>query len=188
MPSALEHFDSHFAPYYLQAFDDGNKRVSRLAANIPLMLYNCAPLSFMELSREPYTLAMFGIYEQTDCSLAVELFAATYRRSIRKYATLMKSFGLPDPFRIQRREALNQVVQRVVRERIGLAAAILELGLPADQLSTHRHGRRRSGPPGGTQLRAIPDYLATNGELDCRWPADLARCQNRLPSLLAKET
>ena len=53
---------------YLQAFDDGNKCVSRLAANIPLMLYNCAPLSFMDVSREAYTLAMLGIYEQTDCS------------------------------------------------------------------------------------------------------------------------
>lgn len=117
---------------YLQAFDDGNKRVSRLAANIALMLYNCAPLSFMEVSREAYTLAMLGIYEQTDCSLAVDLFAATYRRSIRKYATLMESFGLPDPFRIQHREALNQFVQRVVRERTGLAAAILELDLPTE--------------------------------------------------------
>jgi Fic family protein len=117
---------------YLQAFDDGNKRVSRLAANIPLMLYNCAPLSFMEVSREAYTLAMLGIYEQTDCSLAVDLFAATYRRSIRKYATLMESFGLPDPFRIQYREMLNQVIQQVVRQRIGLTTVILELGLPVE--------------------------------------------------------
>ena len=59
--------------------------------------------------------------------------AGTYaRRSIRKYAILMESFGLPDPFRVQHREALNQVIQRVVRERIGLAAAILELGLPTE--------------------------------------------------------
>ncbi|MGJ7550520.1 Fic family protein [Pseudomonas alloputida] len=32
---------------YLQPFEDGNKRTSRLAANIPLMLYNCSPLSFL---------------------------------------------------------------------------------------------------------------------------------------------
>ncbi len=31
---------------YLQPFEDGNKRCSRLAANIPLMLYNCAPCLF----------------------------------------------------------------------------------------------------------------------------------------------
>jgi hypothetical protein len=42
----------------------------------------------------------------------------------------MESFGLPDPFRIQHRETLNQVIQQVVRERIGRATAILELGLP----------------------------------------------------------
>ena len=34
---------------YLQPFADGNKRTSRLSANLPLMLYNCAPLSFLDV-------------------------------------------------------------------------------------------------------------------------------------------
>ncbi len=37
---------------YLQPFEVGNKRTSRLAANIPLMLYNCSPLSFLDVGRE----------------------------------------------------------------------------------------------------------------------------------------
>ena len=35
---------------YLQPFIDGNKRVSRLAANIPLFQRNLAPLSFVDVS------------------------------------------------------------------------------------------------------------------------------------------
>jgi len=34
---------------YLQPFEDGNKRTSRLSANLPLLIYNCAPLSFLDV-------------------------------------------------------------------------------------------------------------------------------------------
>jgi len=60
---------------YLQPFEDGNKRTSRLAANIPLMLYNCAPLSFIDVDTNDYALAMLGVYEFLDVSMAVDLFA-----------------------------------------------------------------------------------------------------------------
>ena len=59
---------------YLQPFEAGNKRVSRLAANVPLMLYNQAPLSFLDVDREDYALAMMGVYESCDVSMAVDLF------------------------------------------------------------------------------------------------------------------
>ena len=36
---------------YLQPFDDVNKRVSRLAANIPFIKRNLSPLSFMGVPR-----------------------------------------------------------------------------------------------------------------------------------------
>ena len=38
---------AHFA--YLQGFEDVNKRVSRLAANIPLIRGNLCPLSFVDV-------------------------------------------------------------------------------------------------------------------------------------------
>jgi Fic family protein len=37
---------------YLQPFDDVNKRVSRLSANIPLVKRNLSPLSFESVPRE----------------------------------------------------------------------------------------------------------------------------------------
>src|SRR5690348_14630707 len=48
---------------YLQPFDDVNKRVSRLAANIPLIKGNFAPLSFEGVPRGIYTDAVLGVYE-----------------------------------------------------------------------------------------------------------------------------
>ena len=82
---------------YLQPFEDGNKRVSRLAANVPLMLYNHAPLSFLHVEREDYALAMMGIYEFRDVSRPWDLFAWTYRRSQAKYRVILESMGAPGP-------------------------------------------------------------------------------------------
>lgn len=117
---------------YLQPFEDGNKRVSRLAANVPLMLYNQAPLSFLNVDREDYALAMMGVYESCDVSMAVDLFDWTYRRSQAKYKVVLESMGLPDPFRVKYREALNEAVGLVVRSRKPVAEALAGLGLPAE--------------------------------------------------------
>jgi len=115
---------------YLQPFEDGNKRVSRLMANVPLMLYNQAPLSFLDVDREDYALAMMGLYESCDVTMAVDLFDWTYRRSQAKYKVVMESMGSPDSFRVKYREALNEAVGLVVRSRTPVAEALAGLGLP----------------------------------------------------------
>lgn len=99
---------------YLQPFEDGNKRTSRLAANIPFMLYNCAPLSFTDTDPQDYAYAMMGIYERQDVSLAVDLFAWTYRRSIQKYGAVVQAMGAPDPFRLKCRRHLDASIQAIV--------------------------------------------------------------------------
>ncbi|MGG1944853.1 Fic family protein [Trinickia sp. NRRL B-1857] len=84
---------------YLQPFVDGNKRTSRLAANMPLMLANCSPLSFIDVGQSDYALAMIGVYERLDTTLAVELFEWTYRRSVAKYHAVVEAMGEPDALR-----------------------------------------------------------------------------------------
>lgn len=121
---------------YLQPFEDGNKRTSRLCANIPLLMYNCAPLSFLDVSEDDYGRAKIGVYERLDTSVAADLFAWTYRRSIQKYAAQIEAAGLPDPFRVEHREAINEAVCRVVRDRDSLREAVASLGLP--QEDAHR--------------------------------------------------
>jgi Fic family protein len=82
---------------YLQPFADGNQRTSRLCANMPLMLYNCAPLSFLDVDRTDYATAMLGVYEQRNVSAAVELFESIYRRSSQNtvYCELHLAYLIP---------------------------------------------------------------------------------------------
>lgn len=121
---------------YLQPFEDGNKRTSRLCANLPLLLQNCAPLSFLDVEATDYALAVLGVYEKQDVALAVELFEWTYLRSLRKYEVILHSMGMPNPFRLRYREHLGEGVRQVVNERLPLAAVLSSLAIPAeDQLA-----------------------------------------------------
>ena len=103
---------------YLQPFDDVNKRVSRLAANIPLIKANLVPLSFEDLPRDLYTEAVLGLYEMTRVEMLRDLFIWAYRRSAARYAAVRQSVGEPDPFRLQHRSALREVIGAVIRERM----------------------------------------------------------------------
>ncbi|CAN5535663.1 hypothetical protein BH10PSE18_BH10PSE18_17490 [soil metagenome] len=119
---------------YLQPFEDGNKRTSRLSANIPLMLYNCAPLSFLDVEAQDYAYAMMGVYEHRDVALAVDLFEWSYRRSIRKYAVQLDAMGVPDPTRLRFREGLTEAIGRVVRDGQTVGQAVAALALSAEDV------------------------------------------------------
>lgn len=116
---------------YLQPFEDGNKRTSRLCANLPLLLQNCAPLSFLDVEAADYALAVLAVYERQDVSLAVELFAWTYLRSIAKYEVILQSMSAPDPFRSRYREQLGEAVRQVVGERRPPDKAVTSLAIAA---------------------------------------------------------
>ena len=103
---------------YLQPFDDVNKRVSRLAANIPLIKANLSPLSFGDVSRELYADATLGVYELKRIELLRDVFIWAYKRSAAHYAAVRQSLGEPDPFRMRHRTTLHEVVGAVVRGRM----------------------------------------------------------------------
>lgn len=100
---------------YLQPFDDVNKRVSRLAANIPLIKANLIPLTFLDVPKDLYTQAMLGVYELNRVELLRDVYLWAYQRSAERYAAAQQSLGEPDPFRLKHREALREVVGTVVR-------------------------------------------------------------------------
>ncbi|APR36476.1 Fic family protein [Paraburkholderia sp. SOS3] len=120
---------------YLQPFVDGNKRTSRLAANMPLLLANCAPLSFLDVTQADYAEAMLGVYEQTSAAMAVDLFAWTYRRSIAKYRVIEQAMGVQDPLRVRLREKLNDAIQQIVYHGNTLASTLASLSLEPDDVS-----------------------------------------------------
>jgi Fic/DOC family len=109
---------------YLQPFEDVNKRVSRLAANIPLIRRNLCPLSFVDVPQPTYISAMIGIYELNKIDLLRDVFVWAYKRSCARYSAVRQSLGEPDPFRIQYRTLIADAVTHVVRARLSKASAI----------------------------------------------------------------
>jgi Fic/DOC family len=103
---------------YLQPFDDVNKRVSRLSANIPFIKRNLSPLSFIDVPRALYTDALLAVYELNKIDMLREVFVWAYERSAARYAAVRQSLGEPDPFRFKHKAALRQIVGEVVRGRM----------------------------------------------------------------------
>jgi hypothetical protein len=112
---------------YLQPFDDVNKRVSRLSANIPLIKGNFSPLSFEGVPRGTYIDALLGVYELNRIELLRDVFIWAYERSADRYAAVRQSLGEPDPFRLRHRQDLREVVATIVRARMGKKEAIAHL-------------------------------------------------------------
>ncbi len=108
---------------YLQPFEDVNKRVSRLAANIPLIKTNLSPLSFTDVPITTYTEAILGVYEMNQVDLLKDVFIWAYERSASRYVAVRQSLGEPDPFRLKHREALREIVRAIVLERLDRKAA-----------------------------------------------------------------
>lgn len=100
---------------YLQAFEDVNKRTSRLSCNIPFIKENLCPLSFTDVARDDYTAALLAIYEQNNVEPMLELYAWAYLRSCEQYGVVKKSLGEIDVFRIQYRQQRKEVMGLVVK-------------------------------------------------------------------------
>lgn len=113
---------------YLQPFDDVNKRVSRLAANIPLIKANLTPLSFVDVPRTTYTEAILGVYELHKVELLKDVFIWAYEHSASRYTAVRQSLGEPDPFRLRYRLQLREVIALVVRRRLARVAAFACIG------------------------------------------------------------
>ena len=128
---------------YLQPFEDVNKRVSRLAANLPLVRGNLCPLSFVDVPERDYTDGILGVYDLNRVRLLRDVFCWAYERSCARYSAVRRSLGEPDPFRLRYRELVAECVRDIVT---GLM----------DKRSTTAYLRRRASetlPPAlGTRL------------------------------------
>lgn len=102
---------------YLQPFLDGNKRVSRLIANLPMFQRNLSPLSFVGVSERDYTDGMLAVYELNDVSVLREVFVQAYERSTQRYTVIRGAIGEPDAFRVKYRQSIAEQVAAVVRAR-----------------------------------------------------------------------
>ncbi|OFZ86623.1 MAG: cell filamentation protein Fic, partial [Betaproteobacteria bacterium RIFCSPLOWO2_02_FULL_62_79] len=100
---------------YLQPFEDVNKRVSRLAANLPFIRQNLCPLSFVDVPERAYVDGILGVYELNRIELLRDVFVWAYERSCARYSAVRRSLGDPDPFRLRYRTLVAHIVAEVVR-------------------------------------------------------------------------
>ena len=109
---------------YLQPFEDVNKRVSRLAVNIPLILHNLSPLSFIDVPTQIYIQGVIGVYELNRIELLREVFVWAYERSCLYYSARRKELGEPDPFRLRYRDLIKEAVASIVQKQMNRNFAI----------------------------------------------------------------
>jgi Fic/DOC family len=116
---------------YLQPFEDVNKRVSRLAANIPFIRHNLCPLSFIDVPQQAYVDALIGVYELNRVELLRDVFVWAYERSCQQYVAVKQNLVPPDIFRLRYRQALGEVVAAIVRGNVAATPASVEAQVPS---------------------------------------------------------
>jgi len=127
---------------YLQGFEDVNKRVSRLAANVPLIRGNLCPLSFVDVPVRAYIDGVLAIYELNRVELLRDVFVWAYERSSARYSAVRQSLGEPDPFRLRYRSLIAELVASVVRTGMAKrAATALARQRAAEQVSPAEQAR-----------------------------------------------
>jgi len=120
---------------YLQPFLDVNKRVSRLAANIPFIRNNLSPLSFVDVPETLYISGLLGIYELNRIELLRDVFVWAYERSGSLYSATRQELGEPDRFRLQHRQLIKTVIGEIVRKCMDKQRALSTIKQKAQQLA-----------------------------------------------------
>lgn len=126
---------------YLQPFEDVNKRVSRLCANIPFIKRNYCPISFVDLPQKNYFDAVLSVYELNEVTIMKDVFLWAYERSTNRYAAIRQEIGEPDQFRLRYHNLLYELVNLIVSSAMSKDAAIKTIRTKADQVPMHDQGR-----------------------------------------------
>lgn len=81
---------------YLQAFANGNKRTSRLAANAPLLSHGLLPFSFSDVDKADYIRGMAAFYELGSMHVMEQTFICGYVKSVVRSSNIpagMRTLG-----------------------------------------------------------------------------------------------
>ena len=70
---------------YIQPFEDGNKRASRLLGNAILLANNTCPLSYRSVNEADYKKAVIIFYEQNSARFFKELFIEQFKFAVSNY-------------------------------------------------------------------------------------------------------
>jgi hypothetical protein len=123
---------------YLQPFEDMNKRVSRLAANIPFIREDLCPLSFIDVPERAYLEGTLAVYELNRIELLRDVFVWAYERSCQQYAAVRSQLVEPDLFRLRHRVAIGEVIRALVQQQLAPSARRLRALVPASVAAAQR--------------------------------------------------
>ena len=70
---------------YIQPFEDGNKRTSRILGNAILLADDFCPLSYRSVDEVEYKKGTILFYEQNNISYFKQLFLEQFRLAVSKY-------------------------------------------------------------------------------------------------------
>lgn len=70
---------------YIQPFEDGNKRTSRILGNALLLANNYCPLSYRSVDEVEYKKGIILFYEQNNASYFKQLFLEQFTSAVEKY-------------------------------------------------------------------------------------------------------
>ena len=70
---------------YIQPFEDGNKRTSRILGNALLLANDYCPLSYRSVDEVEYKKGIILFYEQNNASYFKKLFLEQYKQAVKKY-------------------------------------------------------------------------------------------------------
>ena len=125
---------------YLQAFDDINKRTSRVASNMPLLKAQLAPMSFLAMDDGEYMDGLIGIYELNNVSLLRDAFVDAYTASAENYRVLRAELEMPEKAALVYRDFVREAVRRSVLNRKAFDPALVtamavEAGIPEEDFA-----------------------------------------------------
>lgn len=101
---------------YLQAFDDANKRTSRVVSNIPLLKADLAPMSFVTMDDSAYIDGLIGIYELNNVALLRDVYIEAYLASAANYKTVRAEVESPDRAAVAYRDFVREAIRHCVLE------------------------------------------------------------------------
>jgi Fic/DOC family len=123
---------------YLQPFEDMNKRVSRLAANIPFIREDLCPLSFIDVPQRAYLEGTLAVYELNRVELLRDVFVWAYERSCQQYAAVRSQLIEPDLFRLRHRVAVGEVIRSLVQRQVAPTTRRVRALVPASVATSQR--------------------------------------------------
>ena len=122
---------------YIQAFEDGNKRTSRIMANIPLMKADLCPISFLGTPERAYINGILGVYELNRTELMRDVYVSTYTLTASHFHGEYDRTIVPDELSFRYRDDIDGAVRFVVRKQPeDPLNAIDEWALEFDHLDT----------------------------------------------------